>query len=262
MQSSERMKLLLDTKLSEYKELRTELRMNMQLQWSILAAFLALFGVLFVILFKQTDSNSSDLLNPIVISCVGCFVLPALGAATGVLWLDQVLRQMRIVDYVYKIEEQVKEILDGNEVVPTLNWEHEVRIDNIDNRNGKKAEQTSLHLRLKNFMKSIISFLHVLLSKKNGRFSPQKNSSCDSDKKNNPSRIAAFMNPNLFNYYAVLGILYLFPLFSFRLTLQILAPSKLLPVWWIAFIIVYIAFVLLSILQIKSILKHGQHEKT
>ena len=78
MQSSERMKLLLDTKLSEYKELRTELRMNMQLQWSILAAFLALFGVLFVILFKQTDSNSSDLLNPIVLLHLHLFLFSLL----------------------------------------------------------------------------------------------------------------------------------------------------------------------------------------
>ena len=224
--------MLLDTKLSEYKELRTELRMNMQLQWSILAAFLALFGVLFVILFKQTGDNDS--LNPIVISSVGCFVLPALGAATGVLWLDQVLRQMRIVDYIYKIEEQVKEILDGRNIVSTLNWEHEVKIDNIDSRNSKKI----------------------------GRCSPQKNSPCDSDKNNKPSRIAAFMNPNLFNYYAVLGTLFLFPWFSFCLTLQILSPSKPLVVWWIAFIIVYFAFVLLSIQQIKSILKHGKHEET
>lgn len=257
MQSSERMKMLLDTKLSEYKELRTELRMNMQLQWSILAAFLALFGVLFVILFKQTGDNDS--LNPIVISCVGCFVLPALGAATGVLWLDQVLRQMRIVDYIYKIEEQVKEILDGRNIVPTLNWEHEVKIDNIDSRDSKKTGQTSLHLRLENYMKSILCNLP---SKKNGRFSLQKNSPCDSDKNDKPSRIVAFMNPNLFNYYAVLGTLFHFPWFSFCLTLQILSPSKPLVVWWIAFIIVYFAFVLLSIQQIKSILKHGKHEET
>ena len=139
MQSSERMKMLLDTKLSEYKELRTELRMNMQLQWSILAAFLALFGVLFVILFKQTGDNDS--LNPIVISCVGCFVLPALGAATGVLWLDQVLRQMRIVDYLYKIEEQVKEILDGRNIVPTLNWEHEVKLIILSAATAKKPDK-------------------------------------------------------------------------------------------------------------------------
>ena len=130
MQSSERMKMLLDTKLSEYKELRTELRMNMQLQWSILAAFLALFGVLFVILFKQTGDNDS--LNPIVISCVGCF---------GGLWLDQVLRQMRIVDYIYKIEEQVKEILDGRNIVPTLNWEHEVKLIILTAATAKKPDK-------------------------------------------------------------------------------------------------------------------------
>ena len=111
----------------------------MQLQWSILAAFLALFGVLFVILFKQTGDNDS--LNPIVISCVGCFVLPALGAATGVLWLDQVLRQMRIVDYIYKIEEQVKEILDGRNIVPTLNWEHEVKLIILTAATAKKPDK-------------------------------------------------------------------------------------------------------------------------
>ena len=106
------------------------------------------------------------------------------------------------------------------------------------------------------------SILCNLPSKKNGRFSLQKNSPCDSDKNDKPSRIVAFMNPKLFNYYAVLGTLFLFPWFSFCLTLQILSPSKPLVVWWIAFIIVYFAFVLLSIQQIKSILKHGKHEET
>lgn len=198
------------------------------------------------------------MLNSIIISCVGCFVLPALGAATGVLWLDQVLRQTRIADYIYKIEEQVKEILDGKEIIPALNWEHEVKIDNIDSRNSKEPNQPSLCHRMKALVKSILC---KLLSKKNGRFSPENNAHCNSDAKNITSRIVAFMNPNLFNYYAVLGILFLFPLFSFFLTFQILAPSKQSLVWAIVFIIVYGAFLLLSTQQIRSILKHGQHKQ-
>lgn len=129
-------KFLIDTKLAEYRELRAEIRGSMQLQWTILAVFISLFGVVFSLIFKV----DSDDLNKVYlqINFIGACFLPGISALCGVLWLDQILRQIRVGTYVYFIEEEVSRIIGTDSTRQTsLNWEHSVKRDNMDSRSSR-----------------------------------------------------------------------------------------------------------------------------
>ena len=123
--NNKNMELFINAKMAEYKEMRAEIRVNVQLQWTIMTVFFTIFGVLFTLVLKQYEAAEATVAQAQQ-TCIGFFLLPAISAVCGVLWLDQVHRQIRVGNYIYQLEEKINTLL----MPQAIHWEHEVDRDN------------------------------------------------------------------------------------------------------------------------------------
>lgn len=211
-------KMTVDSMLIEYGELRSEIRGCMQLQCTLLTLFVTAIGIVFALLFK-TDGN--DITDGMTIQSVGVCLIPGISAFCGVLWLDQVFRQVRIGSYIYELEERVNRILKtqstvrDHEYYPALYWEHCVNQQNTNVSDSGILSRLKLHLN--------------------------------------------YINPNLIYYYIGLMVFALVPVISWILVYQQVGLT--FGVWSILGALFFVCYVIFATIDVVAIIKSRNYDK-
>lgn len=115
----------LNAVLKEYEELRTELRIAFQHQNTMIALIASTLGVLFTVSLNIYISDSFEETHyPLLLALYGA-IIPGVIAFLGILWLDQIYRQVKLGTYVSTIERKVNKALgmEGSAEKAAMYWE-------------------------------------------------------------------------------------------------------------------------------------------
>ncbi|MDQ0359455.1 hypothetical protein [Breznakia pachnodae] len=124
-----KIRLILDSILAEYKEVKAESIHKLQIQITIISLYITIFGVLLTLGFQQ------HILSSIIHSMYFyCLIFPVISISISVIWIDQVYRQIKLSSYILLIEKKVNELLGVNNNIDeaAMFWEQWLRNDRED----------------------------------------------------------------------------------------------------------------------------------
>ena len=118
----------------EYREIRNELRIKQERQFTMISIFISIFGVIFAQCINVIINLDAPMDHDKFIICTGFLfflVLPSISCFFGLLWLDQVYRQFRMLKYGVYLENKINKLAN---VKNTANhaivfWEHWLKTD-------------------------------------------------------------------------------------------------------------------------------------
>lgn len=110
-----------DAIMAEYTALRTESRDKQKMQFTILSLIVSAISIVFGLTATVKINEAKSFLLVLYL-----FLLPCTIMFFGILWLDQVYRQVMIGTYIAHIEEKINKILttDASADMPYVYWEH------------------------------------------------------------------------------------------------------------------------------------------
>jgi len=121
MESFDKHKMIVESILIEYREMKSESVHKLQIQITMVSLYLTVFGVLLTIALNKNIDEGAVLLSPYFFCCL----IPCVMIFIAILWLDQVYRQIKIAIYISFLEKKVNNILglDNTLISSALFWE-------------------------------------------------------------------------------------------------------------------------------------------
>lgn len=119
----------LEIVLREYNNIRTEIREKQKNQFTMLSIFVSAFGVLLAqimnLYYKIEKCQQNSGLLDFFILCL----IPATISFMGIIWLDQVYRQFRLIFYAFYLEKKINSLCDCELKYEesVIFWEHFLR---------------------------------------------------------------------------------------------------------------------------------------
>ena len=118
--------------MTEYKELRQEVRNSFQIQNSLIALDASISGILIGLGMSIFLNGNYGEKYYYAISFLFCAIMPAVSMFLGIIWLDQVYRQVKLGAYIRNLENIVNRNVNAqnDDNINVLNWEHWVAQEN------------------------------------------------------------------------------------------------------------------------------------